>query len=146
MPPLARGLSLREVAQAPDQVVERLLEVVGGIALGARVVVVVDEDPRVGQVGVVELRGEGDQHLVAFDEDTLEDLAHGLGRGRIDLELGGFEPPAPLAQVEEREHQDSSATPGCSVVSAGATTGRLRDHTIQPETPTATRGDREGHQ
>src|SRR5262249_55448226 len=90
-----------------------------------------------GQVGAVELGGEFHQHLVAFDEDPLEDLAHRFGRGGIDLELGGVEPPAPLTQVEEREHQDSSGTPGCSCDSDAGIAGRLRDHTIHPQMPTA---------
>ena len=90
--------------------------------------------------------GELDQHLVALDEDALEDLADGLGRGGVDLEPGGLEPPAPLAQVEEREHQDSSATPGCSVVSAGASTAAAPRPHDPPADAHRARGDREGHQ
>ena len=50
---------------------------------------------------------EREQDLVALDEDALEDLPDGLGGGGVDLELRGFEPPAPLAQVEDVQHQES---------------------------------------
>ena len=110
VPPLARDLPVAETAEPVDQCVDLGAQLGRRLAFRVRELALGHQDPRPGEVGSVELFRQLDQDVVTFDEDALEDLPDRFRDGRIDLELRGLEPPAPLAQVEELEHQRSSAT------------------------------------
>ena len=112
VPPLARDLTITEAAEPVDQRVDRGAQLCRRFAFGVGELALGHQDPRTGEVGAVELLRQLDQHVVALDEDALEDLPDRFRGPGVDLELRGLEPPAPLAQVEELEHQRSSTTSG----------------------------------
>ena len=60
----------------------------------------------------VEPLRELDQDVVALYEDALKDAGDGVRDGGVDLEPGGLETLAPLAQVEELEHSGLLVTLG----------------------------------
>ena len=102
LPPLGRDLPLGQVVEPLDQFVERLPELRRRVALGRRQLLVGDQD--LAELGAVEPQRQFDEHLVALHEDALEDAGDGVRDGGVDLEPGGLETLAPLAQVEELEH------------------------------------------
>ena len=93
-----------EIAQPFDQRVESPFEIAGGLVVGHGELLAAHHQAALGQVGLVEALRELDQHLVALDEDALQDALHGLGNGGIDLGPDGFEALPPLSQVQEVEH------------------------------------------